>query len=165
VYPLQPKSPSPDERMELFLSEALLRRIGKQADNEIAKQGMSPMSDTKSTDSKRSTPRRGGGKESYHVCRNIVTKIDRLASTRGYKVLTFTEDGQGRRVVFDICTGTIYQAGSRSKISFGAVLFDTEVGALGEKFSPRPVTYSFSYRYYLLLLVTAPLVRGERANC
>jgi hypothetical protein len=149
VYPVSQPHHTADERLHLYLTETLLKRIGIAADKEIAR--VVPTNDepvpespaSRSRTSTASSRNRDGGSDSYHLAGSASTKVHKLGSVRGYKVLTFAEKENGERMVFDITTGTVYNTGAKSKISSGALLFDSESAAMSERFCPKAVSRHF----------------------
>ena len=79
---------------------------------------------------------RTGDGLSYTYNMNDTNCLDRRMSQRGYRVLAYREDRNGRKVVFDVLDGTVYHCGvgNARKITNNAVIFDTKSAAMSERF-------------------------------
>lgn len=76
---------------------------------------------------------------SYNFASNDPVKIDSTMCQRGYRVLSYKDDLNGNRIVFDILDGSIYNCNFDSKITKNGVMFDTKQNALSERFPSTQV--------------------------
>ena len=144
IYPTGVKQNS-EQRMHTYLTETLLKRVSAVIDKSYStKRNQTSVDTTKSSESKRNTTR-DGGITSYRIDNQAVDLIQPTACVRGYKILTFIENEQGKRTVFDLLTGTVYCVGRKERITKGGIMFTTKSGAMSERYSPKSVRNTISY--------------------
>lgn len=76
-------------------------------------------------------------------------------SQRGYRILSYKENRNGTRIVFDILDGTVYNCGTGAgkKITYNAVVFDSKRSALSERFPSNQVVIMAFLSYLINLTV------------
>jgi hypothetical protein len=84
---------------------------------------------------------RSGVNITYKCNANDNIYLSKVESVRGYRVLALKEDITGKKILFDIVDGTIYNCGfsAASRISNFVPLYDSKNAALCERFPPNQV--------------------------
>lgn len=80
-------------------------------------------------------------KESYHTVNHTQVYVNKMASVRGYKVLTYKESAMGRTVL-DILDGKVYYCGVgiNRRITNDGIMFGSKSAALNERFPPNELS-------------------------
>ena len=91
-------------------------------------------------------------KSSYRQGTNITYKCDandtsylsKVEGVRGYRVLALREDILGKKILFDMIDGTIYNCGfsGANRISNFVPLYESKTAALCERFPPTQVLFT-----------------------
>jgi hypothetical protein len=88
-----------------------------------------------------SVSNRTGDSQSFSFNTNDPFYIEKRACQRGYRILSYKEDRNGRKVIFDVLDGTIYNCGGGlgKKVTNNAIIFDSKKCALSERFPSNQV--------------------------
>ncbi len=117
--------------------------VNKAVEKAMEKKNMSSKSESKIT--------RNGDSLSYHINSHDNSFIDRRSARRGYRVLSYKEDAHGRKVVFDLLQGTVYNCGkSSSRITQNVIIFVSKDSAIAEKFPTSQVSVDFLFAQWYL---------------
>lgn len=79
---------------------------------------------------------------------NDTVVIEKKESRRGYKVLAIKDDGFGRKTIFDILDGTVYNCSVTNKVTSYAPIFDSKTAALSERCHSFKVGHVLSFQQY-----------------
>eukprot|EP00597_Dinobryon_sp_UTEXLB2267_P002335 CAMPEP_0170072614 /NCGR_PEP_ID=MMETSP0019_2-20121128/10221_1 /TAXON_ID=98059 /ORGANISM="Dinobryon sp., Strain UTEXLB2267" /LENGTH=235 /DNA_ID=CAMNT_0010281699 /DNA_START=1399 /DNA_END=2103 /DNA_ORIENTATION=+ len=82
---------------------------------------------------------------------NDTVMIEKRESRRGYKVLAIKDDGFGRKTIFDILDGTVYNCSVTNKMTSFAPIFDSKTAALSERCLSFKVDKMSSSKYPRIL--------------
>ena len=74
---------------------------------------------------------------------NVV--LDKKESRIGYKVLAIKDNGFGRKIIFDLLDGTVYNCSFTNKVTKFVPLFDNKSAAMNERCNPYKVYHSLFY--------------------
>ena len=73
---------------------------------------------------------------------NDKVDLDKKESRIGYKVLAIKDNGFGRKTIFDLVDGTVYNCSITNKVTKFVPLFDNKSAALNERCSPYKDTHT-----------------------
>ena len=98
----------------------------------------------------KTTNLRTGDSSSYYCSHNDNTYVHRSVPRRGFRVLAYTEQENGKINLFDILNGKPYHCGygKSRKITSNAVVFESKEAALSERFPANQARKSKFFHHF-----------------